>query len=428
MNAFTITSGSDSSRAGMFVHGSPGVEEGAASGQDFSHTLARQTEAASAADRSGPGQTASQAAATAPEETGNEAPAGSLADVVRELTARSREVAARTLDLRAAANQTADVRKSRADADARLTDRPRTLRMPGAFIERPETDTDAPRDLKPSLGLRRDAATQDAADAAVAVAGLHMAMPPTAAGASGLSGESGAIRSGAGRDTLARQIRDTTLGGGTGGDKADLRVGPAILGARAHDGADAASVATNSRADLIAHLASAGTHHAAPELVGAQAALAQANPQPAAAAMPAAFVAAPLGSAQWAPAFSQQMVQLSASQDGAVRHVDLRLDPPELGPIRVTLSLHGDQASALFLSPHPAVRAAVEAALPTLQQAMADAGINLGQTSVGDQRTPDHPREAARQTGSGGSGDGPDEAPERIAAPSQPRGLVDTFA
>ena len=42
-------------------------------------------------------------------------------------------------------------------------------------------------------------------------------------------------------------------------------------------------------------------------------------------------------------------------------------------------------ASASFVSAHASVRQAIETALPQLQQALAQAGISLGQTSVGEQ-------------------------------------------
>src|SRR5690606_33464867 len=93
----------------------------------------------------------------------------------------------------------------------------------------------------------------------------------------------------------------------------------------------------------------------------------------------------PVGSPQWAPAFSEQMVQIGTQQGGTLHHAELRLDPPDLGPLRVSLSLQGEQATASFVSSHASVRAAVEAALPELTQALANAGISLGNTSVSEQ-------------------------------------------
>ena len=127
------------------------------------------------------------------------------------------------------------------------------------------------------------------------------------------------------------------------------------------------------------------------------------------------------------------MVLLGSAEGGTIRHAELRLDPPDLGPLRVSLNLSGDQATAVFVSAHPAVRAAVEAALPQLQQALADAGIQLGNTSVGDQSAWQEAQESGEGRGNGhASGDedaGQDAAGgQPVITRAAPRGLIDTFA
>jgi len=57
--------------------------------------------------------------------------------------------------------------------------------------------------------------------------------------------------------------------------------------------------------------------------------------------------------------------------------------PPQLGRIEVSLSMNGDQATAVFVSANPSVREALENAVPRLREIMQDAGISLGQTQVG---------------------------------------------
>lgn len=150
--------------------------------------------------------------------------------------------------------------------------------------------------------------------------------------------------------------------------------------------------------------------------------------------LPEPGVGAPLGTPQWGPALGRQMVLLGSAEGGTIRHAELRLDPPDLGPLRVSLNLSGDQATAVFVSAHPAVRAAVEAALPQLQQALADAGIQLGNTSVGDHSAWQQAQESGQ--GKGGSGTGGDDAgdgdamatAEHVITRPAPRGLIDTFA
>ena len=65
--------------------------------------------------------------------------------------------------------------------------------------------------------------------------------------------------------------------------------------------------------------------------------------------------------------------------------MSLRLHPQELGPLSVSLTVQDQQAQLQILSAHAPVRAAVEAAIPQLRQALADSGIALGEAMVGDQ-------------------------------------------
>jgi flagellar hook-length control protein FliK len=129
----------------------------------------------------------------------------------------------------------------------------------------------------------------------------------------------------------------------------------------------------------------------------------------AAAAPPAAATAAPaqgsvaptVASAAWGPALGQEVARLHQAGHGQAQ---LELNPPGLGPLSVSLSVADQQAHAVFVSPHPEVRAAVEAALPQLRSALADNGISLGQASVG----------AEHQSGSGAfSQSAQDQAPQR---------------
>jgi flagellar hook-length control protein FliK len=104
------------------------------------------------------------------------------------------------------------------------------------------------------------------------------------------------------------------------------------------------------------------------------------------------------------------------------------------------LNVVNDQAQAQFVSPHAAVRAAVEAALPQLRTALADNGIQLGQTSVGADSfagQAGNGQQQQRQPGSPQHGFGTlagTAAAQVNAGPTAPvartlaRGEVDTFA
>lgn len=90
-----------------------------------------------------------------------------------------------------------------------------------------------------------------------------------------------------------------------------------------------------------------------------------------------------VGSNEWGKALGQQMTQMGNSGIAGNQVAELQLNPPGLGPLKVTLSISDHQMQAMFVSAHSSVRAAVEAALPQLRAALADSGISLGNTSVG---------------------------------------------
>ncbi len=144
-----------------------------------------------------------------------------------------------------------------------------------------------------------------------------------------------------------------------------------------------------------------------------------------------------LGDPQWPQALGQQMVRLTTQGNHTA---ELQLNPPDLGPLKIVLNVVNDQAQAQFVSPHASVRAAVEAALPQLRHAMADSGIQLGQTSVGAEQFAGQPgqgqQQAPQHRGQGFAQGGPEfqqpGATQTATAPATPRrvalGEVDTFA
>ncbi|MDP2028132.1 MAG: flagellar hook-length control protein FliK [Thiobacillus sp.] len=139
-----------------------------------------------------------------------------------------------------------------------------------------------------------------------------------------------------------------------------------------------------------------------------------------------------VGSAAWGQALGEKIVWMTA---GAQQTASLTLNPPNLGPLQIVLSVTNDQATASFFSAQPEVRHALEAALPKLREMMNDAGIQLGQTTVGaetqQQQHETANREARRNTPSyPGSGNDTDTGIQNLPLPiwQSGRGLVDTFA
>ena len=141
-------------------------------------------------------------------------------------------------------------------------------------------------------------------------------------------------------------------------------------------------------------------------------------------------VQAPVSEPGFAQALSRQVVWM-VDKDAQI--AELRINPPELGPVEVRLTLTQDSAAAEFVSPHAEVRAAIENAIVRLREAMAEAGIQLGETSVSAEP---FSRRNDAQADSRQARDGYRDAPfagdtavrSNASAVTVRRGLVDVFA
>lgn len=145
-------------------------------------------------------------------------------------------------------------------------------------------------------------------------------------------------------------------------------------------------------------------------------------------------VAHPIGASGWSEEVGNHVTWMSNRMES---RAELVLTPPQMGRVEVSLSVSGDQASASFVSANPAVREALEAAMPRLREILADAGIQLGQAQVGAE----NPRQTAQQEKNGDNflsshGNESDAANQsgnlgtaQTTVPLKPgRGLVDVFA
>lgn len=139
----------------------------------------------------------------------------------------------------------------------------------------------------------------------------------------------------------------------------------------------------------IASSASTQTSHAAaPQAAGPVSAAAQ-PASPAWVALPPAShgsppapaleVTLPVQHRDWASKFSER-VTLTVSE--GLQSAELRVNPEELGPVRIRVSLDRNEASLVFAAAHPLVRAAIEDALPALRESLQQAGLQLGETFV----------------------------------------------
>lgn len=139
-----------------------------------------------------------------------------------------------------------------------------------------------------------------------------------------------------------------------------------------------------------------------------------------------------VGAPGWDAALGQKVAWLVNQRHQVA---EMQLNPPNLGPLEVKITITNDQASALFVSHHAAVRDAIESALPRLREMLAENGIMLGNAQVSAES---FPREQAAngegRPGAGWSPEGHDmEMPDAIGERTgvmriRTPGSVDIFA
>lgn len=95
-----------------------------------------------------------------------------------------------------------------------------------------------------------------------------------------------------------------------------------------------------------------------------------------------ASLAAPVGSQAWANQLQQNVLQMVMHNQN---EMTLRLHPAELGPLQVQLRMDDTTAQLNILTHSQQVRGALEQALPNLREALANQGIQLGDSQVSDQ-------------------------------------------
>jgi flagellar hook-length control protein FliK len=138
-----------------------------------------------------------------------------------------------------------------------------------------------------------------------------------------------------------------------------------------------------------------------------------------------------VGTSAWNQSIGQKIVWMVGSEQ---QSASLSLNPPDLGPMHVVLSISSTQANASFYSPHAEVREALEAAMPKLREMLGDAGIQLGQASVNAGSPQQQSNYAANPTPSmhhsGHTSDIQMTTPQNATSNRRiiKEGLIDTFA
>ncbi|MDK1251117.1 flagellar hook length control protein FliK [Cronobacter dublinensis] len=150
--------------------------------------------------------------------------------------------------------------------------------------------------------------------------------------------------------------------------------------------------------------------------------------------MPTAQVTAPFGTPDWQNSVSQH---ISLFTRNGQQSAELHLHPEELGAVQISLKLDDNMAQIQMVSPHSHVRAALEAALPTLRTQLAESGIQLGQSNISSenfsgQQQQNNPQQSASSRGGNGFSLGSEDeaiaAPASLQAAARGNGAVDIFA
>ena len=201
-----------------------------------------------------------------------------------------------------------------------------------------------------------------------------------------LSGSTGSNGSAQRPETLSQQIAALSLGNAANTDTSTQQTTSNTLAAPTMQTmATSVHVSSEAMASALASGEAAarisGSNELAFNLPSANAA-----PQPIAAATGASLpssIATPVSHPAWPSQLGQQLIQLV--QRGGEQHVQMKLHPAELGPLSISLKMTEHGAQAQFLSAHAQVRQVIEQAIPQLREALAEQGISLSDTSVGEQ-------------------------------------------
>ena len=100
-----------------------------------------------------------------------------------------------------------------------------------------------------------------------------------------------------------------------------------------------------------------------------------------------------VGQPNWGQAVGQRVMWLAQQN---IAEAQLRLDPPDLGPVKVKISVQNEQAQVVFTSHSPGVREALDQSTQRLRELFAEQGLDLVNVDVSDDQR-------------GGAGDGTPE-------------------
>ncbi|MCF6354903.1 MAG: flagellar hook-length control protein FliK [Candidatus Polarisedimenticolaceae bacterium] len=100
----------------------------------------------------------------------------------------------------------------------------------------------------------------------------------------------------------------------------------------------------------------------------------------------------PMGERGWDQAMGERILWMVGRQ---VQSAEVRITPPQLGPVDIRISIRNDQANVTFTAQHGVVREALEASIPRLRDMLNEnnlqlANVDVNQRNAGEGRSSSH--------------------------------------
>ncbi len=112
-------------------------------------------------------------------------------------------------------------------------------------------------------------------------------------------------------------------------------------------------------------------------------------------------ISAPVQSSVWSQGVSERVVWMVQSN---FQTAELKLNPANLGPLEIKLSVQDDKASVTFITAHAPVKEAIDLAMPRLREMLEQQGLNLVDVDV-SQYSDARDEQAEASSGQGASVD-----------------------
>jgi len=114
----------------------------------------------------------------------------------------------------------------------------------------------------------------------------------------------------------------------------------------------------------------------------------------------------PVSPGAWADKVNDKIIWLANQK---IQFAEIHLNPQDLGPMEVKISVQNDQATVTFNSQHQGVRELLELNVNRLREMMSENGVDLAHVDVSDQSSQQQPDDEEEGGVAAQSGDGDDE-------------------